>query len=403
MYEPDAAMTLKKPQIYLLSFSSAIIIANIYYSQPLLAHWAETFQVSDTSSGQVFFCGMFGMALGAIVLIPLGDKLKRKKFILSIIGLNIVMVSLVAMSWNITVLKVCMLIVGFFSIGPQLIIPLAVDLSTNEDRSKVIGTIISGLLFGAIFARLMGGSITAWLNWRFVYILSAIFLVIVFIAIYRSIPESRSGYKGTYGDILQSLWKIFRQHDQVRVAMLLGGSCFVLSRAFWITIAFLLADSPFNMNTDAVGLFGLVTLAGAFNAPLVGRLNNRFSTGKIILAGIVILAIAFLLLFFFSSDLLLVITGGVFMEGGRQLIQVTMQSAAISTSKEARSRLNMLYIAGGFAGSALGAALGLVAWHWGKWDGVCYMVFVILLLQTIVLTQSWFKASRKAAKVHRVS
>lgn len=388
-------MTLKKTQIYLLSFSSAAIIANIYYSQPLLAHWAKTFHVSESSAGQVFFCGVLGMALGAITLIPLGDKLKRKKFILWTIGINIVMVFLVAMSWNITVLKVFMLIVGFFSIGPQLIVPLAVDLSTKENRTKVVGIIISGLLFGAIFARLIGGSITAWFNWRFVYILSTGLMIITFIFIYRFIPESQPKYKGTYGDILKSLWKIFRQQRQLRVAILLGASCFVLSRAFWVTIAFLLAGEPFNMNTDAIGLFGLVTLAGAFNAPVVGRLSNRFSADKIIMFGIMILAIAFLLLFFFPFALLLVVAGGGLMEGGRQLIQVTMQSEVISHSKEARSRLNMLYITGGFAGSALGAALGLIAWHWGKWDGVCYVAFIVVLFQSIIFAKDWFKVSKQ--------
>lgn len=384
-------MALRKSQIYLLSFSSAVIAANAYYAQPLLAYWSKAFGVSESNAGQVFFCSMLGQALGMITLIPLGDKLRRKRLILWTIGITIASVILAALSVNITMLKGSMLIAGFFSIGPQLMIPLAVDLSPKEERTHIVGMITSGVLSGVVFARLMSGSITAWISWRLVYALSAGFLVISFIFIQRFIPESRSKFEGSYKEILRSVWKLFRQYREIRVAILVSGSSFVLSRMFWATIAFLLASDPFNMNTDVIGMIGLVTLTGALSAPLAGKLNIRFSANKVIVFGIIVLVISFLLLFFFPSVLILIIVGGALMEGSRQLIQVTMQSQTISLVAEARSRLNMLFISGCFVGAALGAALGLIAWHWNKWQGVCYVAFIILALQSIIFARNWRK------------
>ncbi|HEX5553865.1 MAG TPA: MFS transporter [Chitinophagaceae bacterium] len=384
-------MALQKSQIYLLSFSSAVIAANGYYAQPLLAYWADAFHVSQSNAGQVFFCSMLGQALGMIILIPLGDKLKRKRLILFTIGITTVMIILAALSVNITMLKACMLVAGFFSIGPQLMIPMAVDLSLKEEQTHIVGMITAGVLTGVVFARLIGGSITAWINWRLVYALSSGFLIISFIFIQRYIPESQSKFKGSYKEILQSVWKLFRQYGEIRVAIIVSGSAFVLSRMFWATVAFLLAAKPFNMTTDIIGLFGLVTLAGSMSAPLAGKLNKRFTPHKIILFNLGLLSLAFLLLFFFPTRILVIIAGGLLMEGSRQLIQVTMQSQTISLVAEARSRLNMLFISGCFIGAALGAALGLIVWYWDKWQGVCYGAFIVLAIQSLTYVQAWRK------------
>lgn len=379
-------MTLRRSQIYLLSFSSAVIAANAYYAQPLLAYWAKAFHVSEANAGQVFFCSMLGQALGMLILIPLGDKLRRKKLILWTIGIATVMVVLAACSVNITMLKGCMLIAGFFSVGPQLMIPLAVDLSPQEARTHIVGMITAGVLSGVVFARLLGGSLTAWINWRVAYGVSAGFLVISFFFIYRFIPESRSRFEGSYADILRSVWKLFRRFPEIRVAILVSGSGFIVSRMFWSTIAFLLAGAPYHLNTDIIGLIGLVTLAGAASAPMAGTLNKRFSANQVIVGGMAVLVFSFLLLYFFPFSMTSIIAGGLLMEGSRQLIQITMQSQTIGLVAEARSRLNMLFISGCFLGAALGAALGLIAWHLDKWNGVCFAAFLVLAIQIITFT-----------------
>jgi predicted MFS family arabinose efflux permease len=388
---------MRRFQIYLLSFSTAIIYANNYYAQPLLAFWARAFHVSESNAGQVFFCSMLGQALGMIILIPLGDMLKKKMLILWTMGMTTLAVLSAAMATDITMLKGCILIAGFFSIGPQLMIPLAADLTNPKEQTFIIGMITVGMLAGVVFARLFAGSITAWFNWRAVYAFSTVFLLISFICIYRYIPESRPKFEGRYADILKSVWQLFIRYGEIRENIMISGSAFALSRMFWATVTFLLASAPFNYNTDMIGLFGMITLAGALSAPLVGKLHDGCSAGIIILIGIIILTASFLLLFFFPTNIVLILAGGALMEGSRQLIQIPNQSQTISLVPEARSRLNMLYISGCLVGASLGAGAGLMAWHWDRWRGVCYVAFAILAIQGVIFMQSW-RGSRRNDK-----
>lgn len=389
-------MALRKSQIYLLSFSSAIIAANAYYAQPLLSYWAKSFNVSEANAGQVFFYSILGQALGMIILIPFGDKLKRKKMILWSIGTITVMVILAAFSESICMLKTYLLIAGFFSIGPQLMIPMAVDITPKRERTHIVGLITAGVLSGVVAGRLLGGFITAWYNWRLVYEISAFFLTISFIAIYRFIPESKPKFEGHYSDILHSTWKLFCRFGEIRVAITVSGIGFVVSRMFWVTIAFLLGSVSFNLDTDIIGLFGLVTLAGAASASLTGMLNKRFTSNQIMQSGMITLMISFILLFFFHSNLLFIILGGILMEGSRQLIQITMQAQTISLEAEANSRLNTLFISGCFIGAALGAALGLIAWHLDNWEGVCYTAFLVLAIQIAIFILTRNKSKKPA-------
>ncbi len=384
-------MTLRKSQLYLLSFSAAVITANLYYSQPLLAYWAKTFEVSESNAGQTFFYSMLGQALGLITLIPLGDKLRRKRFLLWIVGAGALSVLGASVALNLVMLKVFMFISGFLAVGPQIMIPMAVDLNPPAERTHIVGMITSGILTGTVFARLFAGGITAWINWRTVYVLSAGLTILVFILIRYYIPESRSNFKGTYKDILISVWRLLKKYGEIRLAVVVSSCAFIVSRMFWATIAFLLAGQPFNLTTDVIGIFGIITLAGSLSAPLAGKLGDRFSGKKVILFGMTILFSSFILLYFFSTSFIMVLLGGLLMEGGRQLVQITMQGQTIGLVEGARSRLNMLFISGCFIGAALGAALGLAAWHWHKWEGVCYVGFAVLALQGIVYLQSFVK------------
>jgi predicted MFS family arabinose efflux permease len=64
------------------------------------------------------------------------------------------------------VLEIASLLIGITSIVPQLILPLAASLSAPEERGKVVGTIMSGLLVGILLSRTLSGFIGDTLGWR---------------------------------------------------------------------------------------------------------------------------------------------------------------------------------------------------------------------------------------------
>ena len=73
--------TLSNPVLYLMSISAGLVVANLYYNQPLLHQIATTFGVSDSAVSNVALSTQIGYALGLLFIIPLGDKVSNTKIL----------------------------------------------------------------------------------------------------------------------------------------------------------------------------------------------------------------------------------------------------------------------------------------------------------------------------------
>lgn len=62
--------------IALLAFAAGATVANLYYSQPLLASIAAELRVSSAAVSAVSMATQLGYALGLLLLVPLGDWAK---------------------------------------------------------------------------------------------------------------------------------------------------------------------------------------------------------------------------------------------------------------------------------------------------------------------------------------
>ena len=80
---------LTRPQLATMTISAGIIVANIYYNQPLLKDMARDLQVSERQIGFIPVLTQIGYALGLFFLTPLGDKMPRKRLILYLLILLI--------------------------------------------------------------------------------------------------------------------------------------------------------------------------------------------------------------------------------------------------------------------------------------------------------------------------
>lgn len=83
--KPNISDNLKsKFVIPLMAFSAGTVVANVYYSQPILKNIAETLNKSEEAVGRIAMLAQLGYGLGMFFLLPLGDKLNRKKLIITI-------------------------------------------------------------------------------------------------------------------------------------------------------------------------------------------------------------------------------------------------------------------------------------------------------------------------------
>src|ERR1700735_4001978 len=82
--------------VWFMAVSTGVIVANIYYIQPLLADIARTFGLTVPKVGFVAMLTQVGTALGMLLFGPLGDTKERRSLITTLLivaALALVLVS----------------------------------------------------------------------------------------------------------------------------------------------------------------------------------------------------------------------------------------------------------------------------------------------------------------------
>jgi predicted MFS family arabinose efflux permease len=371
--------------VLVLAVGCAVAVANLYYSQPLLATMAVQFRVPQQALGIVSSLAQVGYAVGMLLFVPLGDILERRRLILIMLAAVTVALVAVALSPNVTWLAVANLCLGTLTVAPQMLVPLAASLAGPAERGRVVGTVMSGLLIGILVSRTVSGLVAAEFGWRAMYWLaaglSAGLAVVLRLSLPASLPPARDL---SYRELLGSMARLVREESVLRESCLVGGFAFGAFSAFWTTLAFFLAGPPFGYGSDRVGLFGLVGVAGALAASLAGRLADVRSPRLTICLGLVIALVAFVVLGVFGEQLWGLVVGVILMDMGVQGSHISNQTRIFGLRSEVRNRLNTVYMVTYFIGGAAGSALG--AWAWGRWawPGVC-SVGAVLLLASLAL------------------
>ncbi len=170
--------TKKNPELtpltlWIMTIATGLIVANLYYNQPLLDDMANTFHVSKAKVGQVSFLTQMGYATGMFFLAPLADMVKRKRLMLVIFVFIVISLLITAASSSINLLIVSSFILGVASLIPQILVPMAAHLAKPGERGKKIGVIMSGLLIGILLSRTFSGVIGSYFGWRTVFYTAA--------------------------------------------------------------------------------------------------------------------------------------------------------------------------------------------------------------------------------------
>ena len=144
---------LTTPTLWIMTVTTALIVANLYYNQPLLEEIARTFHTTRGKAGQVSIMTQVGYATGMFFLVPLADMVKRKRLMMLIFVFIILSLLLTAFAPSINILVAASFLLGASSMIPQLLVPMAAHLAKPEERGKKIGVIMGGLLIGILLSR----------------------------------------------------------------------------------------------------------------------------------------------------------------------------------------------------------------------------------------------------------
>ncbi|WP_374032055.1 MFS transporter [Bdellovibrio bacteriovorus] len=389
---------LSRTQVFFMTLTCILVVGNMYYNQPLLGILAREFGVTESKVSLVPAFTLIGYALGILFLVPMGDMIERRKLIQGSMTMAGLLAIALPFSPTLGVFCAISCVMGFFNVSQSVLIPFAANLAKPEERGKVVGIVLSGILIGSLMARTLAGFIAQYFGWKTVFIFAGSVSLILSIVSQFVLPMSEPNFKGTYKQLLLSTAKLFRELPTMREAALMGAILFGTFSAFWTTLTFLLEAAPFNYDPKTIGLFGALGMIGALAAPLAGRYADKKGAAATIRMGLYCSMGAFALLALSSTFVAGIILGVLVLDLGIQVAHISNQSRVFSHAPEYHSRLNTIYIFAYFTGGSLGSYVGSTLWSWGQWPAVSLGGLGFCLIATLIFRRGQ-KNRAAAAKI----
>ena len=365
-----APHALSPALVLLMATATGLAVASNYFAQPLLPTMARELGLSVTKAGIIVTTAQVGYAAGLLLIVPLGDLFERRGLIVAMTLLAAAGLLAIALAPGIGMLLVGTALTGLFSVVAQILVPFAATLAAPEERGKVVGTIMSGLLLGILFARTVAGALTPLGGWRTVYWVGAGAMVLMAIVLRRVLPRHHQPVALSYPRLIHSISTLFREEPVLRLRSLLGACAFANFSVFWTSMAFLLAAPPYQFSPGTIGLFGLVGAAGALAASGAGRQADRGRGDLVTATALAILLCSWLPLAFARHSLVAFLVGVLLLDLAVQAVHISNQTAIYRLRPEVRNRLTAAYMTSYFIGGAAGSLASASAYSHFGWLGV---------------------------------
>ncbi|MBO5839822.1 MAG: MFS transporter [Methanobrevibacter sp.] len=374
----------------LFAICSGLAIGNLYWAQPLLVQITNGFGLSAASGGLLITATQIGYAIGILFIVPLGDFVRRKRLISIVMALSVIALISCALSPSFIILSLSLFSMGIVSISGQIILPLAGDLSKEEERGHIVGIVSSGITAGILFSRFASGIIAGLWGWRSVYIIAAVLNLIMALVIIYVLPEiPRKNKLESYKGLIFSVFTTFKRHKTLFRILLHSGLIFgLVFNIFWTSLTFLLSAAPYNYSTFQIGLVSLAGLTAAVFGIGLGKLQDKGLSVPALGVFIIISLISMVGGYLFPDSILAIVIIAAVFSVAVQGISVLSQARLFALSNEERSRLNTVFVVNNFLFGAVGSALASFLWSQGGWAYVMMGTIFISLMALIVWMSS---------------
>ncbi|MGE6847201.1 MFS transporter [Bacillus tropicus] len=373
--------------IILLATACGIIVANLYYAQPLIGLISNEIGLSNSSAGLIVTLTQIGYVVGLLFLVPLGDIVENKKLILILLFLSaFALISMVFVK-SATLLLIASFFIGLGSVAAQVLVPLVSYLSSENARGRVVGNVMSGLLLGIMLARPISSLVADMWGWNAIFALSATVIIVLAFVLSKVLPTRKPKAKTNYIALLNSMWQLLRTTPILRRRAIYHACVFGAFSLFWTTVPLLLSSPAFHFSQTAIALYALVGITGAIAAPIGGRLADLGWTRPATGIALTIVIISLLLPLFIQSSspfgIAVLVIAAILLDMGVSANLVLSQRLIFSLSPEIRSRLNGLFMAIFFLGGAVGSFIGgwayaLGGWNLTLWIGIAFPTIALL-------------------------
>lgn len=363
--------TMSRVLTFILALACGVVVANIYYVQPLVGLISRDFGMPVASAGLLVTLTQVGYAAGLVLVVPLGDIVENRRLILILLALLIVALVLAAVAPSTLWFLAASLLIGLGACTVQIIVPLAGHLAPDASRGRVVGNVVSGLLFGIMLSRPIASFVAHFLHHRSVFEVSAVAVALLFLLLLRALPVRRPAGM-PYTRALRTLGPLLLNTAVLHRRGGYQAALFGAFSLFWTAVPLLLEGPRFGFSQIGIGLFALVGAAGAIVSPYAGHAADRghthLVTGLSLAGGALALLVALLGGVLTSWPLLVV--AALLLDMATAASLVVGQRAIFAIGADVRGRLNGLYLALFFVGGAVGSLVSGYAFALGGWSAV---------------------------------
>ncbi len=295
--------------------------------------------------------------VGLGTLLPIGDRLDRRKLIALSLGLAAVFDLWVSAAHGLLQLMLALAGLGAFAVVAQIAVTYAAAAAPAESRSRAVATVMSGLLAGIVLARTYSGAVAGATSYRVVFVIAAIAGVALALVTWWRLPPEGEKPELRLMKILSTSIELFKGEPLLQLRSLLGMLVFASFSMFWTTMALALSSPPYRLSTGAIGLFGFAGLAGVIAARTVGRLADQGRTRLTTVVSFSVIVLSWLGLLLDRNSLWVFVVLTATLDAGLQGAQLTNQSLIYRVGRGSQGRVTMAYMVNYFLGGVLGSLL----------------------------------------------
>lgn len=357
-------------------------MANVYYAQPLLDVLARDFGITHAAIGGVVTATQIGCALALLLLVPLGDRVNRRRLMAMQLLALVIALATVGMTRSASALLAGMLAVGLLGTAmTQGLIAYAASAAAPHEQGRVVGAAQGGVFIGLLLARVFAGAVSDLAGWRGVYFCAAVLMSAIALPLWRRLPAlTTTPDPMSYPRLIASMLTLLRQDTVLQVRGVLALLMFSALNIFWSALVLPLSARPYGFSHTLIGAFGLVGAVGALAAARAGKWADRGYGQRTSGAALALLLLSWWPLSLMGGSTGALVAGIVLLDLGAQALHVTNQSMIFRTRPEAHSRLVGLYMLFYAVGSGLGAIGTTTTYARAGWQGVCRLGAVVSLL-----------------------
>ena len=358
--------------IVLLAIASAIVTANAYYIHPIIGPVADSFGVGDGLIGAVPALNQVALALGVLLLLPLGDRISNRRLVVACLLAQVAALGTMAVVEDFRLFLAASSCLGFFTITPYL---LPAYTSKRVDPARigfVTAVLTTGVVAGVQISRVASGAIGEYLGWRAVYWMAAVLMALSTVLLPLLMDEEAQRERrddGSYARLIASMARLALEHRRVMLSGLIQGLNFAMFLASWLGIGLYFTSPALDLGTDTVGYMAAFSAIGLLTTPRLGRWADgqgaeraRFIMSLLQLLGVLALALVAWRWWLLLLPIVLLSVSG-------PLIDITGRMTSLSQPPAVRTRLMSLYITLMFLGGGLGSWSGTYAYELGGWWG----------------------------------